>query len=309
MTNPTPAPTVALPPIPVSPPLVRPPSPALAALSKQRAKPKLPSPPDFSSKRSSRRAFLNSCMLYLRLAPEQLTCNKEKIFWTLAFFKDGCAAKWSKNLFRQEADTGIFPIQSWTDFEQQFQSQFFLVNAEADAINTLEGSLYYQGNQTVNDYLDSFLILASDAGYTDPWTLVVKFCHGLKLNVQSQITTMPFGRPADTDPEAWYTAAQRIDQVWLANEAFQSTLCPCSTNPFLCTPLSSSSSAFHSTKTPSTSTYTIQWNTHGYRHSPENALFTSVRLLLVRRGQPSCEGLPPLFGHLEVNYGAKGGID
>jgi len=63
----------------------------------------------------------------------------------------------------------------------------------------------------VDDYLDSFLILVSDAGYTDSWTLVVKFRRGLKLNVQSQIATMPFGRPADTDPEAWYAAAQRID--------------------------------------------------------------------------------------------------
>jgi len=138
----------------------------------------------------------------LRLAPEQFTCDEEKIFWTLTFFKDGRAAKWSENLFRQEADTGIFPIQSWVDFEQQFRSQFFLVNAEADAINTLEGSSYYQGNRTVDDYLDSFLILALDARYMDPWTLVVKFCHGLKLNVQSQIATMPFGRPADTDLQA-----------------------------------------------------------------------------------------------------------
>jgi len=76
----------------------------------------------------------------------------------------------------------------------------------------------------VDDYLDSFLILASDAEYTDPWTLVVKFRHGLKLNVQSQIATMPFGQPADTDPEAWYAAAQRIDQAQLANKAFQSML-------------------------------------------------------------------------------------
>ena len=89
-------------------------------------------------------------------------------------------------------DTGIFPIQSWADFKQQFWSQFFPVNAEADAINTLERSLYYQGNQTVDNYLDSFLILALNTGYTDPWTLVVKFCRGLKLNIQSQITTMPF---------------------------------------------------------------------------------------------------------------------
>jgi len=76
----------------------------------------------------------------------------------------------------------------------------------------------------VDDYLDSFLILASDARYTDPWTLVVKFRRGLKLNVQSQIATMPFGRPADTDLEAWYAVAWRIDQARLANEAFQSTL-------------------------------------------------------------------------------------
>ena len=163
-------------------------------------------------------------MLYLHLAPEQFICDKEKIFWTLAFFKDRRAAKWSENLFRQEADTGIFPIQSWTDFEQQFQSQFFPVNAEVDAINTLEGSSYYQGNWTVDDYLDSFLILASDTGYMDPRTLVVKFHRGLKLNVQSQIATMPFRRPADIDLEAWYAAARRIDQAQLANEAFQSTL-------------------------------------------------------------------------------------
>jgi len=46
---------------------------------------------------------------------------------------------------------------------------------EADAVNALEGSSYYQGNWTVDDYLDTFLTLVSDAGYTDPQTLVVKF--------------------------------------------------------------------------------------------------------------------------------------
>jgi len=163
-------------------------------------------------------------MLYLCLVPEQFTCNEEKIFWTLTFFKDGCTVKWSENLFCQEVDTGIFPIRSWTDFKQQFQSQFFPVNAEADAINTLEGSLYYQGNWIVDDYLDSFLILALDARYIDPQTLAVKFHRGLKLNVQSQIATMPFRQPADTDLEAWYAAAWRIDQAQLANKAFQSML-------------------------------------------------------------------------------------
>jgi len=35
---------------------------------------------------------------------------------------------------------------------------------------------------------------------------------------------MPYGRLADTDPDAWYRAAWRIDQACLANEAFQSVL-------------------------------------------------------------------------------------
>jgi len=52
---------------------------------------------------------------------------------------------------------------------------FFSVNVEADAINTLEGTFYYQGGQTVDDYLDSFQTLVSNVGYTDLRTLVVKF--------------------------------------------------------------------------------------------------------------------------------------
>jgi len=42
---------------------------------------------------------------------------------------------------------------------------------------------------------------------------------------------MPFGQPTDTDPEAWYTAARRIDQAWLANEAFRSTLYSTTSTP------------------------------------------------------------------------------
>jgi len=94
------------------------------------------------------------------------------------------------------------------------------VNAEADVINTLEGTSYHQGGQTVDEYLDSFQTLVSNAGYMDPRTLAVKFRRGLKLGIQNQIATMPYGRPANTNPDAWYRAAQRIDQVHLTNEVF-----------------------------------------------------------------------------------------
>jgi len=124
------------------------------------------------------------------------------------FFKGGCAAKWSENVFHQEAE--------------QFWLHFFPANAEVDAINSLEATSYHQGNWTVDDYLDSFQALVSNAGYIDPWTLVVKFRRGLRLGIQNQIATMPYRRPADTDPDVWYRAARRIDQAHLANEAFQS---------------------------------------------------------------------------------------
>jgi len=109
---------------------------------------------------------LNSCSLYIHLAPEQFHDEQERILWALTFFKGGRAAKWSENVFHQEADTGVFPIQTWGEFEQQFQLH---------AINSLEGTSYHQGNRTVDDYLDSFQALVSDAGYTDSQTLVVKF--------------------------------------------------------------------------------------------------------------------------------------
>jgi len=92
----------------------------------RRTRPKLSSPSDFSRERYNGHAFLNSCFLYICLAPEQFCDEQEKILWALTFFKSGHAAKWSENIFRQETDTGVFPMQTWGDFEQQFRIHFFV---------------------------------------------------------------------------------------------------------------------------------------------------------------------------------------
>jgi len=57
-------------------------------------------------------AFLNSCSLYIYLALEQFYDKQEKTLWALTFFKGGHATKWFENMFRQEANTSIFPIQT-----------------------------------------------------------------------------------------------------------------------------------------------------------------------------------------------------
>ena len=154
-----------------------------SAPTTRRTRPKLSCPLDFSGECHNSCVFLNSCSFYISLAPEQFHDEEERILWALTFFKGGCATKWSKNVFRQEADTAVFPIQTWRDFEQQFQLYFFPVNAEADAINVLEGTSYHQEGQIVDDYLDNFQALVSDADYTDPQTLVVKFQQGLQLGI------------------------------------------------------------------------------------------------------------------------------
>ena len=74
--------------------------------------PKLSCPLDFSRECHNSHAFLNSCSLYICLVLEQFHNKKERILWALTFFKGGCATKWSKNVFCQKADTGVFPIQT-----------------------------------------------------------------------------------------------------------------------------------------------------------------------------------------------------
>jgi len=143
---PLPVPNTPPPPVPSSPVSLPP------ALTARRIHPKLSCPPDFSGECHNGCAFLNSCSLYIHLAPEKFHDKQEKILWALMFFKGGRTVKWSENMFRQEADTGVFPIQTWGDFEQQFWIYFFPVNVEADVINAMEGASYHQGDWTVDNY-------------------------------------------------------------------------------------------------------------------------------------------------------------
>jgi len=64
----------------------------------------------------------------------------------------------------------------------------------------------------LDEYLDEFQDLITEAGYSDPKTIVVKFHRGLDTQIQNAIATMPSGRPSDMVPTDWYTAARTIDQ-------------------------------------------------------------------------------------------------
>jgi len=94
---------------------------------------------------------------------------------------------------------------------------------DSAAINRLESTAYFQKSRSVDEYLNEFQGLIKEAGYSNPKTIVVKFCRGLDTKIQNAIATMPSGRPSDMVPTDWYTAARTIDQNRATNEAFRSS--------------------------------------------------------------------------------------
>ena len=72
-------------------------------------------------------------------------------------------------------------------------------------------------------YLDEFIDLIVEAGYTDVKTVVIKFCKGLDPQIQNVIATMTNGRPSDMDTGGWYGATRTIDENKATNEAFRSS--------------------------------------------------------------------------------------
>ena len=136
------------------------------------------------------------------------------------------AAKWSAGVFRweeQPENVGYHKFVDWEDFQDKFKREFCPVYADSAAINRLESTAYFQKSRSVDEYLDEFQDLITEAGYSDPKTIVVKFRRGLDTQIQNAIATMPSGRPSDMVPTDWYTAARTIDQNRATNEAFRSS--------------------------------------------------------------------------------------
>ena len=206
-------------------PLPRAATPLPADLPKGR-RPKPASPPDFDGERTKGLAFLNSCQTYIRLCPEEFRDEQTKILWAMSYMKTGRASKWTARIFRweqQPENSTSTRFLDWNDFRDEFKKEFCPAHEDAVALNRLESSAYYQRNRSLDDYLDEFLDLVADSGYTDPKTIVVKFRRGLNSQIQNAVATMASGRPSDTQPDEWYNMARTVDQNRATNEAFSSS--------------------------------------------------------------------------------------
>jgi hypothetical protein len=189
-------------------------------------RPKPATPPDFDGERTKGLAFLNSCQTYIRLCPEEFRDEQTQIVWAMSYMKTGRASKWTARVFKweqQPENSTSTRFLDWNDFRDEFKKEFTPAHADSVAINRLESSAYYQRNRSLDDYLDEFLDLIADSGYTDPKTIVVKFRRGLNAQIQNAVATMASGRPSDTRPDEWYSMARTVDQNRATNEAFASS--------------------------------------------------------------------------------------
>lgn len=180
-------------------------------------------PTEFDGDRNRGSAFLNSCQTYIRLCSGSFSDDQAKIGWALSYMKSGRASKWAARIFNYEEVQGQPKFLDWSDFRSEFRKEFLPAHSDAAAINKLETTSYFQRTRSVDEYLDEFLDLIAEAGYSDPKTLVVKFRRGLNPQVQNAVATMSAGRPSDIIPTAWYEAARNVDQNRASNEAFQSS--------------------------------------------------------------------------------------
>jgi len=61
-------------------------------------------------------AFLNSCDLYIGLAPTQFADDQVKIYWVLSFMKGDCAACFTDQTMQLAQQTGSLPWVTWAGF-------------------------------------------------------------------------------------------------------------------------------------------------------------------------------------------------
>jgi hypothetical protein len=182
-------------------------------------------PPNFDGDRHKGKGFINACQAYFRLRPDQFPDEQTKIQWALTYMNQGRAQKWANRVYHWEAvpaNVSNPHFIDWDDFRSHFRTEFFPLHSDVVVTNKLEGTSYFQGRRTVDNYLDDFRDLISDSGYADPKTIVVKFRRGLNPSIVDAVATMASGRPDDLDPEVWFEATIWFDQNQAANAAFRS---------------------------------------------------------------------------------------
>ena len=128
-------------------------------------------PNEYDGDCSKGQAFLTSCQTYICLCLDSFLEEQVKITWAVSYMKSRWAAKWAERIFQwEERNGGYSKFLNWEEFHKEFQRDFCLAHSNVATINKLESTGYYQKSWSVDDYLDEFVELVAEAGYTDSKT-------------------------------------------------------------------------------------------------------------------------------------------
>ena len=164
-----------------------PPQPAAAPPHKSNLKPA--APPFFNGDRTQGRAFLNACLLAHRTMPEDFPTDERKIGWTLSYMREGRANHFAQRAIAAFGRRQAYQWADWPAFETVFRQEFFPVDEETQALLTLEGTGYFQGKRSMDDYIDMFEELVDRANMTDEQSRILKFRRGLDSKLEEKIYT------------------------------------------------------------------------------------------------------------------------
>jgi len=128
-------------------------------------------PSEFTGDHTKGCAFLNSCNLYIGLAPTQFADDQARIYWVLSFMKGDCAVCFTDQTMQLTQQTGSLPWATWADFRLEFICDFCPKNEVQTARMDLETSKYHQGSHSVNEFCE----LVDRAEYTEGTNIVLKF--------------------------------------------------------------------------------------------------------------------------------------
>ena len=116
-------------------------------------------PPKYDGNRQHGQAFINACQSFFQLQPDQFPEEQIKIQWAMTYMSQGRAQKWVNRIYQWEAlpaNANVHYFVDWDHFRSAFRNEFYPLHADAVATNILEGRTYFQGNRSVDDYLDDF---------------------------------------------------------------------------------------------------------------------------------------------------------
>jgi Retrotransposon gag protein/Zinc knuckle len=133
------------------------------------------------------------------------------------------AAHFVDRKMRMHNVVGSLTYTTWQEFVLEFIADFCPKNKVQTLQTELETATYFQGSQTIDEYVDSFREIVDKARYFEGAHIVLKFCQGLNAKIQDHIACLTQGCPSDKIPQQWYDTAILCDENCIANAAFTSS--------------------------------------------------------------------------------------